>query len=159
MAVDNLVFTRVDDRLIHGQVMTAWLKTYSNAKQILIVDDETSKDPFMQQMFSLLVPKGVSITIQNVDDATATLKNGLAEPTVMLVKYPLTIKRLIDNGVDIDYFNIGGMGMTKGRKKFFQNISMSDEERQICKELTDKGVRIEIQIVPAQSMYEVSKLL
>ena len=77
----------------------------------------------------------------------------------MIVKVPLTIKRLIDAGVDIDYFNIGGMGMSAGRKKFFQNISMSDEEKQICRDLTAKGVRIEIQIVPAQSMHEVSKLL
>ena len=51
------------------------------------------------------------------------------------------------------------MGMSAGRKKFFQNISMSDEEKQICRDLTAKGVRIEIQIVPAQSMHEVSKLL
>lgn len=159
MAVDNLVFTRVDDRLIHGQVMTAWLKAYSNAKHILIVDDGTSKDPFMQQMFSLLVPKGVTISVESVDQAVQTFEKGLGEPTVMLVKYPLTIKRLIDAGVDIDFFNIGGMGMSAGRKKFFQNISMSDEERQICKELTEKGVRIEIQIVPAQSMHEVSTLL
>ena len=129
MAVNNLVFTRVDDRLIHGQVMTSWLKVYNTAKHILIVDDATSKDPFMGKMFSLLVPSGITISVQSVDEAV------------------------------IDYFNIGGMGMSAGRKKFFQNISMSDEEKQICRDLTAKGVRIEIQIVPAQSMHEVSKLL
>ena len=59
MAVNNLVFTRVDDRLIHGQVMTSWLKVYNTAKHILIVDDATSKDPFMGKMFSLLVPSGI----------------------------------------------------------------------------------------------------
>ena len=159
MAVNNLVFTRVDDRLIHGQVMTSWLKVYNTAKHILIVDDATSKDPFMGKMFSLLVPSGITISVQSVDEAVETFKAGLPQPTVMIVKVPLTIKRLIDAGVDIDYFNIGGMGMSAGRKKFFQNISMSDEEKQICRELTAKGVRIEIQIVPAQSMHEVSKLL
>lgn len=158
MAVNNLVFSRVDDRLIHGQVMTAWLKAYPS-KHILIVDDKTSADPFMQKMFSLLVPVGVTISVESVDHAVKTFEAGLAEPTVMIVKEPLTIKRLIDAGIDIDFFNIGGMGMSAGRKKFFQNISMSDEERAICKELTDKGVRIEIQIVPAQSMHEVSSLL
>ena len=60
MAVNNLVFTRVDDRLIHGQVMTSWLKVYNTAKHILIVDDATSKDPFMGKMFSLLVPSGIT---------------------------------------------------------------------------------------------------
>ena len=74
MAVNNLVFTRVDDRLIHGQVMTSWLKVYNTAKHILIVDDATSKDPFMGKMFSLLVPSGITISVQSVDEAVETFK-------------------------------------------------------------------------------------
>lgn len=156
---NNLVFIRVDDRLIHGQVCTAWLHAYSNVTHVLVVDDKTSQDPFMQTMFELLIPKGISIEIKSIDDAVNEIKTGLPKPTMMIVKTPATIKALIDKGVDIDFFNIGGMGMTGKRYKFYRNISADDEERALLKELVDKGVKIEIQIIPAQENFDVSKLL
>lgn len=156
---NNLVFCRVDDRLIHGQVVTAWLHAYSNVTHVLVVDDKTSQDPFMQTMFELLIPKGITIEIKSVADAITTIKAGLPKPTMMIVKTPATIKSLRDGGVDIDFFNIGGMGMTGKRYKFYRNISADDEERALMKQLVDDGVKIEIQIIPAQENFDVSKLL
>ena len=156
---NNIEFVRVDDRLIHGQVCTAWLHAYSNVTHVLVVDDKTSEDPFMQTMFELLIPKGISIEIKSIKDAITEIKSGLPKPTMMIVKTPATIKALIDGGVDIDFFNIGGMGMTGKRYKFYRNISADDEERALLKELVDKGIKIEIQIIPAQENFDVSKLL
>ena len=155
----NIEFVRVDDRLIHGQVCTAWLHAYSNVTHVLVVDDKTAEDPFMQTMFELLIPKGISIEIKNIKDAITEIKAGLPKPTMMIVKTPATIKALIDGGVDISFFNIGGMGMTGKRYKFYRNISADDEERALLKELVNKGIKIEIQIIPAQENFDVSKLL
>ena len=155
----NIEFVRVDDRLIHGQVVTAWLHAYSNVTHVLVVDDKTSEDPFMQTMFELLIPKGISIEIKNIKDAITEIKAGLPKPTMMIVKTPATIKALVDGGVDISFFNIGGMGMTGKRYKFYRNISADDEERALLKELVGKGIKIEIQIIPAQENFDVSKLL
>ena len=113
----------------------------------------------MQEMFSLLVPTGISIEIRSVDEAIEQLRGGLEKPTMIIVKVPQTIKSLIDAGIDIDFVNIGGMGMTPGRKKFFQNISTSPEENAILKELISRGVKVEIQIIPAQKKVDVSTLL
>ena len=77
----------------------------------------------------------------------------------MIVKVPGTIKQLIDNGIDIDFVNIGGMGMSNGRTKLFQNISASPEEREIFKELIAKGVKVEVQIIPSARQYDIAKLL
>lgn len=157
--MENLVFTRIDDRLIHGQVCAAWLKTYSNIQHILVIDDKTSLDPFMQEMFKLLIPSHISIEIRSVEDATAILKAGLKKPTMIIVKVPDTIKRLMDNGLFFDFVNVGGMGMTAGRKKLFQNISASPAEREIFKELIARGTKVEIQIIPAQGQYDMAKVL
>jgi len=156
---DNIVFVRIDDRLIHGQVCTAWLKTYTNVKHVMCIDDFTSKDPFMQKMFQLLIPKEISIEILTVEGAIKTCLAGLPKPTMIIAKTPKTIKALVDAGVDIDKFNIGGMGMSGTRKKFYQNISADDEERAIMQELLDKGVKIEIQIIPAQGKYDCADIL
>lgn len=157
--MQNLVFTRIDDRLIHGQVCAAWLKTLSTVRHILVIDDKTSQDPFMAEMFALLIPNHISIEIRSVDQATEIMKAGLPKPTMVIVKVPQTIKRLMDNGIEIEHLNIGGMGMSAGRKKLFQNISASEEERQIFKELIARGVKVEIQIIPAQGNYDLAKIL
>jgi PTS system mannose-specific IIB component len=113
----------------------------------------------MQEMFSLLVPSGITIEILSVAEATEKLKEGLAKPTMVIVKVPQTIKALIDAGIDINFVNIGGMGMTPGRKKFFQNVSTSPEENEILKELVEKGIKVEIQIIPAQKKVDVKSLI
>ena len=155
----NLEFTRIDDRLIHGQVVAAWLHAYSKVQHILVIDDKTRQDPFMQEMFTLLVPSGISIEIRSVEEAIEKLRGGLEKPTMIIVKVPQTIKSLIDAGIDIDFVNIGGMGMTPGRKKFFQNVSSSPEENEILKQLIAKGIKVEIQIIPAQKKVDVASLL
>ncbi|AEB07332.1 PTS system sorbose subfamily IIB component [Coriobacterium glomerans PW2] len=159
MIDSNLRFVRIDDRLIHGQVITAWLHAYHDVTHILVVDDDVSADPFMRQMFGLLVPSGITIDVTDVAGAIELCAAGLPRPTMMLVKYPLTVKRLIDGGVSIEFLNIGGMGMAANRKKFFQNVAASDLERQILKELIDSGMKVEIQIVPAQKQVDVASLL
>ena len=155
----NLEFTRIDDRLIHGQVVAAWLHAYSKVQHILVIDDKTRQDPFMQEMFTLLVPSGISIEIRSVEEAIEKLRDGLEKPTMIIVKVPQTIKSLIDAGIDINFVNIGGMGMTPGRKKFFQNVSSSPEENEILKQLIAKGIKVEIQIIPAQKKVDVASLL
>lgn len=155
----NLEFTRIDDRLIHGQVVAAWLRAYSKVKHILVIDDKTRQDPFMQEMFSLLVPTGISIEIRSVEEAIQQLNSGLEKPTMIIVKVPQTIKALVDAGIPIDFVNIGGMGLTLGRKKFFQNISTSPEENAILRELVQRGIKVEIQIIPAQKQVDMAALL
>lgn len=157
--MNNLVFTRIDDRLIHGQVCAAWLKTLSNVRHILCIDDRTAADPFMAEMFALLIPSHISIEVRTVEEATKILKEGLPKPTMVIVKVPHTIKRLMDNGIEFTHLNIGGMGMSAGRKKLFQNISASEEERQIFRELIARGVKVEIQIIPAQGCYDLEKVM
>lgn len=157
--MNNLIFTRIDDRLIHGQVCAAWLKQYPEINYILIVDDDTAKDPFMHEMFKLLVPSGISIEIKNVETAIPFLKKGLNKKTMMIVKTPQTIKRLFDGGIFIDELNIGGMGMNKTRKKLYQNIASTNEENDILKYLLDKGMHIYIQIIPASKSIDLQKVL
>jgi len=155
----NLVFVRVDDRLIHGQVIAAWLRAYSNVKHILVIDDKTNSDPFMHEMFKLLVPDGISIEIRTIDEAEVILKNELKLPTMIIVKLPLTLKLLMDKGIKFEKINIGGMGMTFGRKKLFQNVSSTPEENEIIKEMINQGVTVEIQIIPAAKSINLASIL
>lgn len=157
--MENLLFTRIDDRLIHGQVVAAWLRAYSSVSHILVIDDQASRDDFMQQMFKMLVPSDITIEIRSVEEAAEMLRRGLLKPTMVIVKVPLTLKRLMDAGIKFEKINIGGMGMSAGRKKLFQNISSTPEENEIFREIMKNGVTLEIQIIPAAKTVNVATIL
>ncbi|NPV43480.1 MAG: PTS sugar transporter subunit IIB [Firmicutes bacterium] len=156
----NIVLTRIDDRLIHGQVMTAWVK-YTSGNRIIIVDDAVAGDPFMEKVLKMAAPKGISVDVYNTDEGAEALKQEAnpKERVIVLVKYPKTIKLLFEKGVSFKEINVGGMAAGPGRKKFYKNISASPEEKEIFKDLSEKGVEINIQIVPDDRPISVKKLL
>lgn len=75
------------------------------------------------------------------------------------MKYPKTLQRLKEEGIVFDHINIGGMGVSGDRKKFFRNISASEEEKQIFKDLVDAGSKIGVRIIAEDSETDISKML
>lgn len=156
----NIVLVRIDDRLIHGQVMTAWVKC-TQGNKIIIVDDEIAQDPFMQKVLVMLAPPGIKVLAQRIKDAVEELKkDGVPnEKVIILVKNPQTIYSLVEGGVGIKELVVGGMGAKAGRKALFRNIFASPEERDVFRNLAAKGVKAYIRIVPDDKAVEVEKHL
>jgi PTS system mannose-specific IIB component len=140
--------------------MTAWVK-YTSGNRIIIVDDAVAGDPFMEKVLKMAAPKGISVDVYNTDEGAEALKQEAnpKERVIVLVKYPKTIKFLFEKGVSFKEINVGGMAAGPGRKKFYKNISASPEEKEIFKDLSEKGVEINIQIVPDDRPISVKKLL
>jgi len=156
--MQNLVLLRVDDRLIHGQVMTAWLKVIP-AKEIMVIDDQVANDDFMKTVIMMSAPSGIVVSVNSVQEAIKKFNEGLNVRTIALVKTPLTIKKMIEQGAMFDTVNIGGLGMAPGRRPLFKNISASQEERDALKEMIDKGIKVKIQIIPSEKITDVAGLL
>ena len=85
--MENLVLTRIDDRLIHGQVMTAWIKN-KKATQVVIVDDLVAEDDYMIEVLEMAIPEEIAIGIFNKEDGVTFFSQGLDEPTILIVKGP-----------------------------------------------------------------------
>ena len=86
--MENVLLARVDDRLIHGQVMTAWMKRLP-AKEIMVIDNKVAKDEFMISVLEMAAPAGVKVKVFSEKDAAKILKEGLKTPTILLAKSPL----------------------------------------------------------------------
>ncbi|MEE1313652.1 MAG: PTS sugar transporter subunit IIB [Lachnospiraceae bacterium] len=155
---ENVLLARVDDRLIHGQVMTAWMKLLP-AKQIIIIDDKVATDDFMISVLEMAAPKGVKVRVFSCDKATEILAKGIKTPSILLAKSPITYKRLIDGGVDLTAVNLGGMGINETRTTLYKNLAASPEERTAIKEMLDAGVDVKIQVIPADKVVEIKNLL
>ncbi len=156
----KIVLTRIDDRLIHGQVMTAWLN-YTGANRIVIVDDIVAKDEFIISILKMAVPAGIKVNIYDITKAVTKFQEEKEtnDKIIILVKTPQTVYSLLEKGLEIKNLNVGGMGAQPGRKKLYRNISASDEEKEIFKKLIAKGIETTIRIIPDNKEVKVDKLL
>lgn len=144
----SLKLVRVDDRLIHGQVVAIWLKALG-AKRIVIVDDRTAKDDFLREVLMLSSPKGVPVEIHTLEAGIARVKEVAADPdpAFVLVRTPLTALRLREAGVEFPVLNVGGIGSGPGRKSLYRNISASPDELDAMRKLEAMGTSVELRIV------------
>jgi len=156
--VKNLVLTRIDDRLIHGQVMTAWIKQ-KNATQVVVVDDEVAKDEYMINVLEMAIPDDIAIGIFDRDDAVTFLKMGLEAPTILLAKGPEILNYLVNQGIDIKEIDVGGMGAKEGRSVLYKNISTNPEENRSFMELVKKGVNVFVQVMPQDKQVSIESYI
>lgn len=155
----EIVLARIDDRLIHGQVMTAWLQ-YTGGNHIVIVDDETAKDDFLKTVMEMSVPEGVKLDIFSIDDAAEFLNNdNSGDKLLLLAKTPGAYYSLIEKGVKIPEVIVGGMGAAKERSKFYKNISASEDEKETFNKIISAGTPMKVQIVPTDKATDVAGLL
>ena len=136
-----LKLVRVDDRLIHGQVVAVWLKAVG-ADRIIIVDDRTARDPFLTEVLTLAAPPGVPVEVYDLAGGTDV------EQVFVLVRSPIMALRLREAGIPFDTLNVGGIGAGPGRKPLYKNISANAEELEAMRALERAGTRVELRIVP-----------
>ena len=115
---------RADFRLIHGQVITKWIRQ-TPANKILIIDDVLAKDSFMSSIYVMAAPPGIEVMIDTVDDAVAKWNSGAygAAKLFVLIKDVPTIYRLYKAGFPVKELQIGGLGAGPGRKVVFGPIT------------------------------------
>lgn len=155
----NIVLARIDDRLIHGQVVTSWVRTV-DADQILIADDALMGDTFTQRVLKAAAPPGISVDVRSVEDAARYLQEDTrGGRLVLLTKSPQAIEALIDADVAIGRVILGGMGFKAGRTRFNKNVSASPEEIESFRRMLGRGVEIFYQLVPSEVPTNIKKLL
>lgn len=145
--MSEIVLARIDDRLVHGQVMTSWLN-YLSANMIIVVDDETASNPLLGIVLKNVIPSKIGFELLTVDEAVLRLKGGKEdERIILLVKYPQTMETLIDSGVEIKAVNVGGMALNANRKTVYKWLAASLEEKESVLRMIDKGIDVGIQII------------
>ena len=143
-----LKLVRVDDRLIHGQVVAVWLRSVG-ADRILIIDDKSARDEFLKDLMILAAPQGVPVEVLTLQEGILRAAQIAAtnERAFVLLKSPVTALQLRRAGVSFDVLNVGGLGHGPGRRSLYKNISANDEELAAMRELEKLGTRVELRIV------------
>jgi len=144
----NIVLTRIDDRLLHGQVVVSWIP-YLKTNEIVIVDDEYANDAFMATIIKDAAPGNIAVHVLTVKESADYLKNDDDGSRILILsRYIENIAELIELNAPITKVNIGGLGNTPGRKRFLNSIHLSDDELNILKNLKKKNIEVEIKMLP-----------
>ena len=151
---------RLDSRLIHGQVITKWVKI-AKANRIVIIDDELAKDDFMTMIYAAAAPKNVAVEIISAETAAEQWKvDELGKGTVMLLfKDVETCVRLEGMGVPIQSLQIGGLPSAPGRVTILRAVSMNQEDMDRLKALHGKGTEIYIHIIPEEPRMDFDRIV
>jgi len=144
----NIVLTRIDDRLLHGQVVVSWIP-YLKINEIIIVDDEYANDAFMATIIKDAAPGNIAVHVLTVKASADYLKNDDDGSRILILsRYIESIAKLIELNIVIDKLNIGGLGNIPGRKRILNSIHLSDDELNILRDLKKKNIEVEIKMLP-----------
>ena len=145
----SIELTRVDFRLIHGQVITRWL-TQCQINEIVTIDTALSKDAFMQEVFKMAAPKGVKITIVNAEDAVKRQQEGAFDKNrvMVLFKGVAELNAAVQAGLKLEKVQIGGLGGGPGRKAVNNAITLDRADADTLLELEKMGIEIYFQTTP-----------
>lgn len=133
----NIVLARVDDRLIHTEILTLWVPEV-RANRIIIVDDVVAKDKFRSKVIKEMAPQGLIIHVYGIDRATEKLKEAPSfdgERVIVIAESPLVFEELIKRGIKINQLNIGGMGIRGERKAVARRVACDTMEMEAIHEL------------------------
>ena len=143
----NIVLLRIDDRLLHGQVVVSWIP-YLNVNEVLIIDNEYSEDEFMREIMKSSAPVNLSVHVLSVNDAAAFLTNkDEGKRILILARSVESVKELMES-VKINTVNVGGLGAGPKRKRYYNSIHLSDDELNILKEFAKNNIKVEVKMLP-----------
>lgn len=143
-----VVLYRIDDRLIHGQVVEAWVP-YLKADEIVVVSDEIAADELRRNIMRFSTPEGVELRIMPVSEALAYLKGEVVRNTLVLLPGLKEAVDMLSGGLVMRSLNIGGMHYSAGKNfSIGKAIFLSDEDRGYLKHISDAGVALEGRGVP-----------
>ena len=153
---------RIDDRLVHGQVATAWIQQVQ-AQVILVADDVAAKDEFQKKVLKIACPHNVQLIIKTVDDAVALIEKDTSEFGVLLiVRSPKEAKRLLELGVKPNHWTLGNITARKTdleRVNILKYVYATKEDANNLNAINEAGVKVVAQSVPSEKVYDIIDLL
>jgi PTS system mannose-specific IIB component len=143
----NIVMTRIDDRLMHGQVVVSWIP-YLRADEVIIIDDEYASDDFMKLLIKNASPENVRVHIFKLAEATQYLNdNDEGSRILVLIKNIEYVIKLLEQNIQLNKVNVGNLGSSTGRKKYYNSVYLSNDEFNMLKK-AQKKVELEIKMLP-----------
>jgi mannose/fructose/N-acetylgalactosamine-specific phosphotransferase system component IIB len=156
----DIALVRIDNRLIHGQILEAWIP-FLKASCIVVVDDQVAADFFRETVIRMAVPSGVKVIISGVAEFAETYRfaRGKGLKTIVLfskISDARTVHRL---GFHFDHLNIGNIYNEECKMCCTPAVLLSDADIKDINSLREAGVKIELRRVPREKPIDLFEIV
>lgn len=144
-----MFWVRIDNRLIHGQVVEAWVP-HVGARTIIVVNDELAGDPLQQEIMSLAIPRAVESMFMTVDQLVqnSQVSGGARDATLVLFATCLDVRRAVEKGLRLSLLNIGNLHYANGKRQISPSVALGADDESCLRFLMEQGVELDFRCVP-----------
>ncbi|SFR14244.1 MULTISPECIES: PTS galactosamine transporter subunit IIB [unclassified Enterobacter] len=149
MSTPNILLTRIDNRLVHGQVGVTWTSTLG-ANLLVVVDDEVATDEVQQKLMGITADTyGFGIRFFSVDKTINVISKAAPHQKIFLIcRTPAIVRQLVEGGVPLKEVNVGNMHFSEGKKQISSKVYVNDQDLADLRFIKHSGVNVFIQDVP-----------
>ncbi len=151
---------RIDDRLIHGQVILGWVPAVK-PDRIVVANDRVAGSDWERKFYSSCVPPEVNVSFATVADAARQISADLfkTEQLIVLLESAQDTLAFISGGIELKEVNVGGLHYREGSVELLPFVFLVHEERNALRELVKRGVTLSAQDVPSNPAKIINSLV
>ncbi|OGR86816.1 MAG: hypothetical protein A3J74_06475 [Elusimicrobia bacterium RIFCSPHIGHO2_02_FULL_57_9] len=153
----SLALVRIDDRLIHGQVVEGWIP-YLKVDQVLVVSDAAAADEIQITLMRLALPDAIDLEVLPVAEAARhpAFNPDYLRHVLVLAPGPQEVLGLLEKGAVFSRVNVGGLHYTAGRVQLGKAIFLSEQDKEALRSISRRGVKLEGRALPGERESDLS---
>jgi mannose/fructose/N-acetylgalactosamine-specific phosphotransferase system component IIB len=146
---------RMDNRLIHGQILVSWNAEFK-IDRIIVTNDQVASDPIQVTLLQAVAPIGAKVSVLSLDDTVEYCQSPDAENETIFViaKFPEDGVELIKRGLDLDEINLGNQAFVRGSKKLSNTVFLTEASVKALQWAHEQGIKITCRMMPADPKSE-----
>ncbi|AJR08438.1 PTS system mannose/fructose/N-acetylgalactosamine-transporter subunit IIB [Photobacterium gaetbulicola] len=161
MTSPNIVWTRIDERLLHGQIRITWGK-HTEANLILVANDDAAEGPnaaFMQAGMKASAGGEYAVRFFSIQKTIDVIHKASPKQKIfILCNNPTDVARLVEGGVPLTHCNVGNMHFHEGKRQIAKTVSVDEKDIDAFERMVAKGVTCTVQNTPDQTPVNVLEL-
>ena len=150
------LWVRVDNRLVHGQVIEAWLP-YADADNIIVGNDEVARDELQQEIIRLAIPNGIAIHFSSITRLPDTLDgicpDDQCDAIFLLFASCHDAKKAYESGLHFTVLNIGNIHYAPGKYQLCDHVALSKEDLKCLRFFKSYGISLDFRCVPNRQVH------
>ena len=149
MSSPNILLTRIDNRLVHGQVGVTWTSTIG-ANLLVVVDDDVAGDDIQQKLMGMTADTyGFGIRFFSIEKTINVIGKAAPHQKIFLIcRTPATVRKLVEGGVPLKEVNVGNMHFSEGKRQISNKVYVNDQDLEDLQFIKNKNINVFIQDVP-----------
>ena len=155
-----LSLVRIDDRLIHGQVVLGWARVLK-PDRIVVANERIAQNQWERKFYAASVPPHIKASFLTLDETVVDLLNNLYQDESVLILFESVkdIHTVVEKGVKLEEINVGGLHYRQGAQELLPYVFLTQEDRRLLRDLVKQGVTLLAQDIPGNSPTNLNSMV